>query len=408
MKSVTRGYVKTGVDSVRNTKWRNFWTMLGVIIGVASVISVVGIGDGIKQQVSAQLHDGNANVIIVRPSSISGGGNSTISTLSGFSVSGTLSSNDLNVVARTPGVSTEASMSAFTAKVRGDQSTFRSGLVLGTTPQLPNLIGQSVGYGTFITNSDMASNDVVLGSEAANALFKEEIPIGQSVYIKGQSFLVVGILKALPTSPLSQDADYNSAVYIPATAADNLTNNTAAVFEILALPDHPKQSKRIVAAITAGLTRAHGGQNDFSVLNANQDAVTNGSVLSLLTELITGIAAISLLVGGVGIMNVMLVSVTERMHEIGIRKAIGATDRQILSQFLIESTMLSMSGGVIGIAIAFAIDGLLRLLTSLRPDIGWQIVVLSVAVSLIIGIFFGSVPALKAARKDPISALRAN
>jgi len=128
--------------------------------------------------------------------------------------------------------------------------------------------------------------------------------------------------------------------------------------------------------------------------------------LELLTRLITGVAAISLLVSGIGIMNVMLVSVTERLHEIGIRKAIGATNRQILSQFLVEATVLSLAGGLIGIAVSYAIDGALRLFTGLQPAITWQIVVIAAGVSLLVGMIFGSVPALKAARKDPIQALR--
>jgi putative ABC transport system permease protein len=128
--------------------------------------------------------------------------------------------------------------------------------------------------------------------------------------------------------------------------------------------------------------------------------------LDLLTKLVAGVAAISLLVGGIGIMNVMLVSVSERTHEIGIRKAVGATDRQILSQFMIEATTLSLVGGIIGVGVAFAVDVLLRLLTDMRPVIIWQAVVLAFGVSLIVGVVFGSIPALKAARRDPIEALR--
>ena len=129
-------------------------------------------------------------------------------------------------------------------------------------------------------------------------------------------------------------------------------------------------------------------------------------ILDLLTKLVAGVAAISLLVGGIGIMNVMLVSVSERTHEIGIRKAVGATNSQILSQFMIEATTLSVVGGVIGVALAYAVDGLLRLLTDLRPVISWQAVVLAFGVSLIVGVVFGTIPALKAARRDPIEALR--
>jgi putative ABC transport system permease protein len=406
MKSLTRGHLKAGFDSVRKTKWRNFWTMLGVIIGVASVISVVGIGDGIKQQISSQLQHSDGNVIVVRPSAISGSSNNPLSAVTGFDVTGTLDAHDGMVVGATSGVGVSAPLSAITAKVSGNQKTYDSGLVIGSNPALPGLLNQSVAYGSFLTSQDILSNDVVLGATAANDLFNESVPIGQSLSINGQQFTVVGIMNAFPSTLLSQNADYNNAVFIPYSVAQGLTNNTAPTFEILARPSHPKQIKSVVANIKHALTSAHGGQTDFSVTSGDQNLTNTSKIFSLLTEMITGVAAISLIVGGIGIMNVMLVSVTERMHEIGIRKAIGATNRQILSQFMIESTMLSFSGGVIGIIVSLILNLVLRLTTSLEPSISWQIVLLATGVSIVIGVIFGSVPALKAARKDPISALR--
>jgi putative ABC transport system permease protein len=404
MKSLTRGHLKAGFDSVRNTKWRNFWTMLGIIIGVASVISVVGVGEGIKQQINSQLHLTDKNVVIVRPSAISG--SNALSALSGLSVSGTLNSQDGNVVNNTAGVKAEAPLSAISAKVSGNQSTYRSGLVIGTNQNLPTLLGQTMAYGSFFSFQTMASNTVVLGATTAQELFDDEAPIGNMLTINGQQFTVSGVFNVFPSTPLSQDADYNSAVFIPYAIEASLSNNTAATYEILAQPTNPKAIKQVVNSVHAALSIAHDGQTDFSVQSGDQSLVAGNGVLSLLTELITGIAAISLVVGGIGIMNVMLVSVTERLHEIGIRKAIGATNRQILSQFLIESTLLSLSGGILGIIAAFVVDIAIRLASNLQPVISWQIVVLATGVSLLIGIIFGSVPALKAARKDPISALR--
>jgi putative ABC transport system permease protein len=406
MKSLTRGHLKAGFDSVRNTKWRNFWTMLGVIIGVASVISVVSIGDGIKAQVNNQLRHTGSNVIIIRPSAINGNGNDPLSELTGFNVSGTLSGQDENVVSGTRGVGVSAPLSAITARVSGDQSSYRSGLVLGTNPNLLTLLNQTVANGTFLSTQSNNSNDVILGSQTALALFNEDVPLGQTLMINGQPFTVLGILNPFPNTPLSQNSDYNNAVFISYQAAQTLTNNTAATFEILAEPSHKDTIREVASSVKKALTQAHGGQTDFSVMTADQSQATSNGVLSLLTELITGIAAISLLVGGIGIMNVMLVSVTERMHEIGIRKAIGATNKQILSQFLIESTVLSFSGGIIGIIISLILDVVLRVTTSLQPAISWQTVVLATGVSIAIGIIFGSVPAVKAARKDPIAALR--
>jgi putative ABC transport system permease protein len=162
----------------------------------------------------------------------------------------------------------------------------------------------------------------------------------------------------------------------------------------------------VAASIRKTLDKAHGGQSGFVVVTGNQNLSASNNILNLLTRLIAGVAAISLLVSGIGIMNVMLVSVSERKHEIGIRKAVGATNRQILSQFLMESSVMSLWGGVIGIGLAFLIELVLRLYTDLKPSISWQVVVLATGVSLFVGIVFGTIPAVKAARKDPIEALR--
>ncbi len=222
----------------------------------------------------------------------------------------------------------------------------------------------------------------------------------------GQDFVVRGVYDQFVNPPISLDADFNNVVFIPYSTAASLTKNHASIYQILALPTDTHKISSLQSAIDANLTNAHGGQQDFSVQKQSADADTTNSVLGLLTGLIAGIASISLLVGGIGIMDVMLVSVTERMHEIGIRKAIGATDRQILAQFLTEATVLSIGGGIIGIALSFVIDFILHIFTNLQPDITWQIVVIAAAVSLVVGIVFGTIPAAKAARKDPIDALR--
>jgi ABC-type antimicrobial peptide transport system permease subunit len=411
MKSLTRGHVKAGIDSVRGSKLRNFWTVLGVIIGVASVILVVGIGDGIKQQISDQFRQAGNDVITVRPGQLQFNGSSNadvLSLLSGVSMTGALTSQDVSTIARTPEVATAVPLSAQTAKVQGDGGTYTNGLVIGTSEALPSLLNASLSSGAFIGDYSGTGNAVVLGANVAAALFNEDVPLGLSMTIGGQSFVVAGIFNQFPDIPLSQDAEFNNAVFIDYGMAQNLSNNAASTYEILARSSNLSQTTNVARAISQRLNAAHGGQNEFSVVVQNQDINNSNPTLNLLTKLIASVAAISLLVGGIGIMNVMLVSVAERMHEIGIRKAIGATDRQILSQFMVEATMLSLAGGVIGIIISFVVDLALRLLTDVAPSISWQIVLLSLGVSLCIGITFGSIPAFKAARKDPIDALRSD
>jgi putative ABC transport system permease protein len=206
--------------------------------------------------------------------------------------------------------------------------------------------------------------------------------------------------------PLSQEVNFDNAIFIPNDVAENLSNNTAPTYEILARPNVGQPAGVVASRVRRALDKAHGDQSGLNVTSGNQNVTASNGILDLLTRLIAGVAGISLLVGGIGIMNVMLVSVTERMHEIGIRKAIGATNRQIMGQFMVESATLSLAGGIIGIGLAFLIDVVLRALTDLEPSISWQVVVLASGVSLLVGVVFGTIPAVQAARKAPIDALR--
>jgi ABC-type antimicrobial peptide transport system permease subunit len=409
MKSLTRGHLKAGLDSVRSAKLRSFWTMMGVIIGVTSVITVVAIGQGIKQQIGGQIHHFGKNLITVRPAelhTVSDTGNDGLNLLAGLNVNAPLTGKDVDTVSRVKGIGDNAPLTIATGNVSGVKGKYTAGFVIGTTPDLPSLLNQSMAYGVFLSDLDEGSNAAVLGQHAADVMFDESVPLGRSFTFHGQSFVVRGIFNQFTNTPLSQQADFNNAIFIPFDVAQSLTNNTAPTYAILARPDDARQTNIVARRIKQALDRTHGGQSGFEILTGSQNLGTSETILSLLTKLIAGIAAISLLVGGIGIMNVMLVSVAERTHEIGIRKAVGATNQQILSQFMIESSVLTLSGGLIGVGLSFFIDLMLRAFTSLQPDISWQVVALASGVSLLVGVIFGSIPAVKAARKDPINALR--
>ena len=409
MKSLTRGHLKAGLDSVKGAKWRNFWTMLGIIIGVASVITIVSIGEGVKQQIGHQINHASKNLITIRPGTMRAANahnTSDFSVLSGLSITGSLQTGDVQAVKETKGVTASAPLAAIDADVVSERGSFKNGLIIGTTADLPSLINQKLAYGEFFSGEDEGMNVAVIGKSVAQNLFDNDVPLGHTFKLHGQEFIVRGVFDDFGSTPLSGDANYNSSIFIPFEVAQRLTDNTTAIFEILAKSSGAATVQPTISQLQKSLAKTHGGQNNFSVLKADQAVAARSNILSLLTNLISGVAAISLLVGGIGIMNVMLVSVTERMHEIGIRKAIGATNRQILSQFIIESSLLSVAGGILGIITAFVLDGLMRFFTNLRPVISWQVVAVAFVVSLIVGVVFGSVPALKAARKDPIEALR--
>lgn len=411
MSTVSRGNVKMAIASLKSTKWRSLFTMLGVIIGVVSVVTVVGIGDGIKNQVTGQISQLGRDLITVRPGSLSTNGASGVlsqaSLFSSLGSNGTLSQVDLARIQQTPGVRVAAPLGIVNGNVVVGSQQISSVPVIATTADLPNVINQTVANGGFFSADTTAQPYVaVIGSGAAEALFHQASPLGDSFQFMGQTFFVQGIFNQFDTNPLSFSTDFNDAVFIPFSTVQQLTNNNAQLNEILVKPNSSMKTDTVVSAINHSLSNEYQNQQPFTVLSQGESLAVTNNILNLLTRLIAGIAAISLLVGGIGIMDVMLVSVTERMHEIGIRKALGATNRQILNQFLIESTVLSLTGGFIGIALSLLIDYLLRIFTTLTPSISWLALVIATGVSLLVGILFGSIPALKAARKDPIDALR--
>ncbi len=408
MKGLNQGYLKAGLNSVRGAKGRSFWTVLGVIIGVTSVITIVSIGQGIKEQVGGQIHHLGQNIITVKPTQLIGGSGTAGGNglLTGLAVSSQLSQKDMAVISGTRGVAASAPLTIVSGTTRGDLNPYTSGIVIGTSSALPSLLNQSMAYGSFFGDEDMGTNVAVLGQQASETLFSEDVPLGRSLSFRGQTFIVRGVFNQFSTTPLSQQADFNNAIFIPNDVAESLSKSTAPTYEVLVRPGAGQPPGSVITSLKRDLNKTHGGDSGLAIESGNQNLTNNNNILSLLTRLVAGVAAISLLVAGIGIMNVMLVSVTERRHEIGIRKAVGATNRQIMGQFMIEAGVLSFSGGLIGIVLALLINVALRAATNLQPAIDWQIVVMASGVSLLVGVIFGTLPAIKAARKDPIEALR--
>lgn len=409
MATLSRGNVKMALQSVRSTKWRSLLTMLGVIIGIVSVVMTVGIGEGVKQEVAHQINQFGDDLITVRPGDVMRHGSGTVANtdlLFGLNSINGLNEKDLQAIEGSKHVRLAAPMSVVPGEVKKDNRTLQNSLVLATDSDLPQALNRSIPYGDFFSPRDEQGNFAVIGRHVAQDLFDDSVPLGQSFTFRGETFVVRGMFAEFKSTPLSPVSNFNDAIFIPYKAAERLTGNTAQMYSILAKPDKPEYTDNAVTAINQGLLRVHGGQKDFSVLNQKQNLAASSDVLDLMTTMIAAIAAISLLVGGVGIMNIMLASVTERMHEIGIRKAIGATNRQILNQFVLEAAVLSLFGGVVGILLSLLGVYGLRIYTHLKPVISWQAIVIATLVSLVIGLVFGALPAIRAARKDPIEALR--
>lgn len=402
-----KGNTRAAIKSLHRNRWRSLLTMFGIVISVASVVIVVSISQGVQNQVGAQTNRLGKDLITVRPGQLLNAGG--LSGLGGpwTSFGGQLNADDVAVVGKTPGVTASAPLSVVSGGVTSNENKRHfDAPVIGTTSQLPVLLNEGLAFGAFFDDGPTGVDKVVIGQRIAQSLYDENVPLGQTLSVLGHQFIVVGILNDYVTAPLSPEVDLNSAVLIQYAAARAITNNNTPLYELLARAVSVGKTDEVAAQLNARLLAAHGGQQDFTVLKQSQVVAVTGRALSLLTALTAGVAVISLLIGGIGIMNVMLVSVTERMHEVGVRKAVGATNRQILEQFLMEAAVLSIAGAVVGIVVASFVILALRIVTPFEPVVSWQIALIAMAVSTMVGMLFGSAPALKAARKDPIEALR--
>lgn len=401
-----RGHFRLALSSVRGSKGRSVLTMLGVVVGIVSFVTVVGLGEGMKSQIAGALSQFGDDLIVIQP------GNSDKSFASsdiifGQAQTGGLTTSDIEAVQKIPSVSKSAPLAVATGTVLGeDDQQLHDGTVLATSSQLLEVINHEPQFGAMWQSDQDASNFAVIGSKVAYELFGEQVPLGQSLNFRGEEFIVLGVLGDFEDVPLSPTANFDNSVLIPHLTAARLTDNRAQAYVMLAQPSDSEQRDATVLAITESLKGLRGGQQDFNVLTSEDQVNSSSEVFDLLSTWIMAVAVIALIIGGVGLMNIMLVSVTERMHEIGVRKAIGATQRQIMWQFLLEAVVLSGLGGLIGVLLSVITHGLLLVYTDLKPVISWEAMVIAVGVALAVGVIFGTIPAIKAAAKDPIKALR--
>lgn len=401
---------RMALSSIRTSKLRSLLTMIGIIIGVASVIMAVSLGEGLRRQVVETNQAGNSNLVTVRSGAIvsrdKSGGITDINYLASLGAN-TLTEHDYESLKKLP----EAGMIVPLGTISGlasnfDGETYGQATIIATTSDLPSIIGQELPYGGFFKDENSGRNAVVIGKRVAEELFDENVPLGKLISIRGQDFVVGGVFDEFKTNPLSAVSDLNKAIFVSYPTAKSLTNSNPSIYQLLALPRGETSPQQLAKAIRTQMLKNHGEQEDFSVLMAEETDQVARSTVSVGASFVAGIAAISLVVGGIGIMNIMFVSVTERTREIGVRKSLGATNRQIRSQFLIEASVISIVGGIIGVGTAVLGNMLIMLFTDLRPAMTLEIVLLAVGVSALVGIVFGTAPAVQAARKDPIESLR--
>ncbi len=388
--------------ALRRNTMRSILTALGIIIGIGAVITTVSLGTGAKNRVESQVAALGQNIITVYPGSFSSGG-----MRGGFGSSATLTIEDAEAIS-----AEVADVEGVSPEVRDRNQVLANGLnwstnINGESPDYPSIKNWRIVSGSMFTDQDVKSlaKVAVIGKTVADQLFPNEDPVGQTIRIRNLPFRILGVLDVKGFSLFGSDQD--DVVIIPYTSHMRRVSRRTSISSILIEGSSPEKLDVVKQRIEDLLTqRRKGREPDFTVRTQEELAQAATETSKAMTFLLTSIAFVSLVVGGIGVMNIMLVSVTERTREIGIRLAIGAHGRDVLLQFLIEAILLSLLGGILGILTGVGASEFISTYFGFPTVVAPWSIGLAVAVSTVIGIFFGFYPARKAAQLDPIEALR--
>ena len=399
-------YLKMALNSIRGAKFRSGLTMFGIIVGVSSVVSIMSLGEGVRQQITEQAGAVGDSLIVIRPGKKTEARAISLDAIRSFTSSaGSLSEKDWKDTEKVEGVSSSVPVGIISGVASYDDNEY-NGTIIASTSRLPILLNQQVEFGSFFQPQEEQKKLAVIGRDVAEQLFEENVPIGKKLTIRGVDFIVQGVFEQQNSGTFST-VNVNNSIIIPYESAKEIGANIQ-LLQLFIEAEKSKSVSAVASSVSSTLKTNHAGQEDFSVLEKEEALEATNEVFYQLTVFIAGVAFISFIVGGIGIMNIMFATVSERTKEIGIRKAVGATNAQILGQFVMEAIVLSVVGGIIGILVALVINGIIRSTTDLQPTLTVTVMLLVFGLSVLTGVVSGFLPAAKASAKDPITALRNN
>lgn len=402
-----RTHLSIALDSLHRNRVRTFLSALGIAIGVASIVLIMSLTGGIGSLISASSDKNNANLILVRPSTGKELAENLIDELTANNqyAKSSLTLDDTTSIAKLGNIEAVAPIASNISAVTIGDKSYQSINVVATNADLVKTAKLALKNGQFFEESGTHNNAAVIGHDLATKLFGTTDILARTFQYGDQKFIIIGVLEKTDSPINYNGVDFDNSILIDINFASSFESSIQ-IQQINVRTTTTDSTESVAEEIKTKLTNSKKGDTTFQVLTGSSNFQPAGSLLSIISSMLTLVASISLIVGGVGIMNIMLVSVSERTREIGIRKAVGASSGNILLQFLFESIILSFIGGIMGIALGYATAFAISLITPFAPHISWSILGITCLTSLIVGVIFGVYPAAKAATKDPITSLK--
>ncbi|MBP5647790.1 ABC transporter permease [Candidatus Saccharibacteria bacterium] len=407
MSSLVKTHYKLAKTAIKENRTRSFLTCLGIAIGVASIILILSLMGSISNLIKSQTKEIGADLIVVRPNTTKDSLTNIVEELTSANSfqKSNLSINDVSAIKKVENVAAVAPIAISTNTVDSEKNNFESVPILGTNCDFIKIEPLALRYGAFLTENN-EENSVVLGHTLSLALFNTiNSTVGKTITIMGEKFMIVGVLDEVDRSINFDNVDFDNSLIMNIKSLDKITGSTQ-IQQINVKAANTDSLETISNNIKDALINQKLGDKNFSVSYGDEITHPASNLFTIISGMLATVAAISLIVGGIGVMNIMLVSVAERTHEIGIRKAVGASSRNILMQFLFEALILCTLGGIFGLILGYIFAFLLSIVTPFSPYISWEIIAVTFLTTIIIGIVFGIYPALKAATKNPIDSLK--